>query len=253
MVSSATGMVSETEFDASEILIEASYAIMIAEPLIDDSGDIVMPVRNRQTPYFRRIGRARAPTDAPRGEQSPRHDAWVQSLLSDLEAAENRVVFYTNYFDGEKKQEKTLLAFGKNSARRWFSEQSILFPDRIRIMPDISGRSIAHFSPTGKDPAALIEVIHTNPPKAETFNRLVDLSMCSPMVFFYILGDHGEPRNQYYSASKELSDGSLRIRITHALIGGDLVINGDVQLFEGIPNADLSSAMRMRLKTKTGK
>lgn len=183
MTSSATGMVSETPFDASEILIEASYAIMTAEPLIDDSGDIVMPVRNRQTPYFRRIGRARAPTDAQRGEQSPRHDAWVQSLLSDLEAAENRVVFYTNHFDGERPLEKTLLSFGKNAARRWYSEQSILFPDRIRIRPDISGRSVAHFSPTGKAPAVIIEVIHTSPPKEETFNRLVDLSMCSHIVF----------------------------------------------------------------------
>ncbi|AOX61080.1 hypothetical protein BIZ42_02065 [Stenotrophomonas sp. LM091] len=253
MAFTALGTITSETYLASQIFDDSAYQVMLNEPLVDAAGDMLVPVRNANSPHFRRLGSGTAVKDAPRHPRSARHDALITELLVDLRAAGDKVSFFTNYFDGGVKTEKTLVAFPQGLGRNWFSEASIIFPDRLRIRPDLAGSSNTVFAPNGLQPSVIIEIVDTHLPSKATFERLLDLSKCCHIVFFYILGDGKNNRKQKFSGTEIDEGGSLRIRITHALIGGELVINGVAETFHGVIEQNLKGAMLTRLKSKCGK
>lgn len=253
MAATAFGTITSETYLASQILDDAAYQLMLNEPLVDEAGDVLMPVRNKSSPHFRRLGSGAAVKDAPRQPRSARHDALITELLVDLRAAKDKVSFFTNYFDDGVKTEKTLVAFPQGLGRNWFSEASIIFPDRLRIRPDLAGSSSTVFAPNGLNPFVIIEVIDTHFPSKATFERLVDLSNCCYIVFFYILGSGKNSRRQKFSEVEVEDGGAIRIRTTHVLIGGDLVVNGVAENFGGVVEQNLKGAMLARLKSRCGR
>lgn len=247
MAKEATGMRTGRIYSGHDLLNPLAYEAMCQEPLIDDSTDLLVPVLREGAPHFRRLGSGAALRPAKRKGRSKRHDEWIKELLHLFNRAGAAVDFYTNFFDAGQQTHRRLLSFPPHAARSWFAEQRIIFPDRLYIQPDIAGRDLGVFSPLGIAPNVIIEVIDSHYPEIETFERLIQLSSSAHLVFFYILGIAKNNRKQKFNELVEESDGSIRIRFTYALSGGNLVVNGEAVQWEGVDGAKRIQLMHGRL------
>lgn len=226
------GMRTGSSYFKHEISDVARHAEMKSEPLYDDLGTAVYPVRHATSPYFRALGPRLEISDLPRSPRSPEHDAAVAELVSALNAAPGKVEFFTNFFPkAGNRRELPVFATPAGSNYRFYTECTMLSEDRIRIRPDIAGRNIEVFSPTIEHRAIIIEVIHSHPPDLRTFERLRSLSMAGHQVFFYSLlrmsPRHGLHFNKLELEPEPKPD-RVRVRVSYWLENGELYKNGAV-------------------------
>lgn len=242
MAKEARGMQSGKTYQASDLDNEVVYAAMCQEPLVDETGDMLIPVFREGARHFRRLGLGIKLRAAKRGGRSQRHDNCILDLLKLLETAAPNVTFFTNVFEDHGVRQKKLLTFPRDAMRHWYREQRIIFPDRLYIQPDLTGSDTRFFSPMGIAPAVIIEVIDRHYPEYETFDRLVALSKAAHQVYFYILSPGKEHRKNKFNDAVEFANGDVHLRITYALIGGALVINGECATW---PRADYSQTTKL--------
>ena len=224
----ARGMSTGADYSADQIFNDSQYASMVSDTLTDDNGTIVRPVRRQGAPHFRVLGRKVSITDIERNAASPAHNAAVAAITQMLRDQSRALNFYTRIFDENGNTvEQRLFAAPVGNHRVWFTENTILFDDFVRIRPDISGRDASIFAATGQRPAIIIEVIETHPPEAETLARLFQLSRMAHQVYFFsLVGKRAHLAYRYNSATA--GDRVVRVRITYCLINGDLMKNGEL-------------------------
>jgi len=233
------GAESGTEFLVSQIRDSSAYARMRMEPLLTDSDEIVVPVRSKQSPHFRRIGKPGGFSAAHRNPPSQKHRQTIGELHQRLMQQGNKLEFITYVFENNKQvligeskgkskcASQVLFKPGGLSEYIWYTESRIRFDDGVYIQPDLSGRDTKTMAPGPSNPAIIIEVIDSHPPEPETFARLMRLSMCAHQVYFFFITS-SRPYNSQYMNSIRSGDPRASFRFTHALIGGELVVNGEI-------------------------
>ncbi|MCW2293174.1 hypothetical protein M2262_003224 [Pseudomonas sp. BIGb0408] len=223
----ATGTISEEVYIEQDILNPLQYAKMKIEPLINEQDELVVPVRNLDTPHFRRIGRASFGRRIGRSEDDPTHDKCVQQIFDHLQAPGQVKTLLTYFFPvgSQSREEQVVFATGAASDYRWVKEEGarIAFHDGTYIQPDLAGRDANRFFPRASCPNIIIEVIRTHPPEANTFERLCELSLANTIVVFYFIG---EERTGGLLNHMIVESGSFTLRVSHYMIGGQLYNNG---------------------------
>lgn len=222
-------------FEPDEIDNPKSYARMTEYALVDEHDTPLAAVRRKGAPHFRRLGKPDEIRIIPKAPRSKRHTETIQDILKALRIV-GRDLKITTYVweDGaEEKSKQTLFFYRAGTAFDWFTEHPIQFEDLTRIQPDLSGRYAAHLAPLARCPAVIIEVVDTHFPEIETFTRLMALSRAGYQVYFFILGKfplaHAQRLNKFTLKTEE----PFELRITWALLKGELVKNGEAQDLEG--------------------
>lgn len=225
----AFGLLSKVEYQATEISTTEKYDAMSAEPLVDQHGATVVAVRRKGSPHFRRLGQSLPVLELPRKPRSVRHDALVRLMLKHLTTQRNAFRIFTNVFiseDTSNQDQQTLFALEQGHSFQWFSEQSIRFDDFTSIRPDLSGRDLSRIAPTATNPAVVIEIVDTHFPEIATLEKLIQLSRAAHHVYFFIFGDamndHAQKLNKFNISPHQPAE----LRVTWALINGQLVRNG---------------------------
>ena len=202
---------------------------MVSEPLINEDGTTVVPVRKKGGPHFRRLGVAQKVVNLLRKEDSKRHNETISELVGLLSDPKRSFKIYTHVYSGDVPSVKhdQILTCSRNGIEfRWFKENRIRFDDFTCIQPDISARDITRMSPTGASPSIIIEVIDSHYPEPRTFEKLMALSRSAHHVYFYILGK-GQVNKANYLNSYSTSS-HVRARFTFALLNGELVKNSEI-------------------------
>lgn len=268
-INTAYGMMTGNSYSINDIGKPDKYASMKCEPLVDEHGVPLTPVRLKGSYHYRRLGGEVQLQGLPRAPKDPTHDQIVRTLHQRLDASEGKLEFYTYVFDNDYRQKKKaaleeierrgmkedkgfikeylaehapipeqpLFMAPKNEQYAWFKEATgvIRFSDERFIQPDITGRGSSTLTPTGRLPGLIIEVIRTHIPDQETFKKLVQLSRMAYQVYFYFTDSKGSA-SRYNDTRTCKRDGVnfLRIRVAIYLQGGELVSNGEVV---GIPSS----------------
>lgn len=215
-------------YEEKDIFNPAIYPRMKEEPLIDVNDCLVVPVRNKESPHFRRIG---APSFGKRvgvDERNPTHDKCVQNLLDELSSDKIQGVdFFTNVFaDDRSYDEQIIFSTLPNGKYSWHKEADarIAFPDSTYIQPDLGGRDTTIFFQRATRPNILIEVIRTHHPDETTFFKLIELSKTNHHIYFYFIaeGKTSSVLNHY-----KVVDGRLKIRVSQYLLDGSVFKNGN--------------------------
>lgn len=210
-----------------------ALAAMRIEPLIDENGVAVAAVAHKTSPHFRRLGQEVKVKELPRHPRSVQHNECVKVLLAGLQANGNRVEIVTHVFDDATNPRassvQTLFALRPDSEFRWFCESPIRASDRTVIQPDLTGRPSDRMSPTGRNPAVVIEVIDTHAPHSATLLRLWALSKAAHHIYFYLLNPKKPLLEQYLNGMTVDDSGRVRIRFTYAILNGELIKNGQIQ------------------------
>lgn len=223
----ARGGFSNRVYQVQDIFSQALYPRMREEPLLNEADELVIPVRNIDSPHFRRIGRASFGTRLGRGENDPTHDKCVSLLYENLSSDKiNRVSISVYVFDDNGKyQEQVVFSTLAGTDYRWFMESTarVGFQDDRYIQPDLSGRDANKFFPTSSSPNVIIEVIRTHIPEETTFARLQELSKANTLVIFYFINEQedGSKINRYRK-----KDDHLTIRVSRYMVGGEVYVNG---------------------------
>ncbi|HDZ8926545.1 hypothetical protein [Aeromonas sp. S9(2024)] len=222
------GLISGREYTAEDIFDPTIYPRMKEEPLLNEDDCIVVPVRNENTPHYRRVGSPSFGIRLGREENNPTHNDCVKYLHDELVNADIAgIKFSTNIFGKDcVHQEQVIFSPLNDSDYMWYKESDarIAFPDSTYIQPDIAGRDKNKFSSRSAYPNIIIEVVRTHHPDLDTFKKLFDLSNTSNHIYFYFIG---EERHSSKFNSLSISDDVLKIRISHYLIGGTLYKNGN--------------------------
>lgn len=169
---------------------------MKAEPLSNEEGALVVPVRNKTRPHFRRIGDATFRNRIGATEVDPTHKKVVSWLKKNLQANRLRVVTWV--FDDiespesskQADHEEQVIFFSTDATQyKWFSENEcrVAFEGGNYIVPDIAGRDSAVFFPSAGHESVIIEVVQTHYPDRDTFFRLLSLSSVGLLVIFYFV------------------------------------------------------------------
>ncbi|MDI6439619.1 hypothetical protein [Cronobacter dublinensis] len=221
------GIISGRNYTEQDIFDVVLYPRMKEEPLLNDDDCIVVPVRKEGAPHFRRIGTPSFGRRLGRAENNQTHDNCVNFLHEQLSNPENeRITFSTYIFDDNGKyEEQVIFSPMQDSNYAWYSEADarIAFADESYIQPDIGGRDINKFFPRSAYPNIVIEVVRTHHPDKETFQKLFELSKANHHVYFYFINEGNR-----ISVLNGISacNNSLKIRVSHYLIGGQLYKNG---------------------------
>lgn len=224
---SARGGFSGREYQAVDIFDRQLYPRMREEPLLNESDELVVPVRKEGGPHFRRIGRASFGTRLGRRENDPTHNVCVELLHKRLSSEETKRVSISVYvFDDAGYEEQVIFSTLAGTDYRWFMEGTarIGFDDAKYIQPDLAGRDANKFFPTSASPNVIIEVIRTHIPDEQTFARLYSLSLANTLVVFYFINDRvsGSKIN-----NQKMHDDHLTLRVSRYMLGGAVHVNGD--------------------------
>jgi len=227
-----TGLNSSRTYTEDQIFNGVAYAQMKAEPLSNEEGALVVPVRNKRRPHFRRIGDATFRNRIGATEVDPTHKKVVSWLKKNLQTNRLRVVTWV--FDDTESQESSnqmeheeqVIFFSSEATQyRWFSENEcrVAFEGGSYIAPDIAGRDLAVFSPSAGHEAVIVEVIQTHYPDQDTFFRLLSLSSVGHLVIFYFVAP--EKWTSKFNRC-EIKDGVIELRPAYYLAQGHVFKNG---------------------------
>ncbi|WP_372388982.1 hypothetical protein [Xanthomonas axonopodis] len=240
-IKSVKGAESGTPFHEDQIWIDSIYAKMRAEPLLNEDDEIVIPVRSQETPHFRRLGLGKGFQATERKEPSKKHTEVIVDLFKRLESEKNNIEMSTYVFlnkkevwvNAERGREivsQILFRPVAASTYAWYRENRIRFDDGTYIQPDLCGRDTKTMTPGAFNPGIIIEVIDSHPPEPATLSKLMKLSMCAHHVYFFFITSD-QPYNSQYLNSVKKGKARASLRFTYALIGGELIVNGEpVQL-----------------------
>lgn len=224
----ATGVISGREYSEQDIFDPRLYPRMKEEPLLNADDCLVIPVRNENSPHFRRVGSPSFGKRLGREENNPTHDDCVQFLFEKLTDTEIDCVQFSTYVfnDNGKYEEQVIFRPLPDSKYLWFMEDDCrtAFADETYIKPDISGRDSSKFFPRAAFPNVILEVVRTHIPDEKTFQKLFELSKCNHHVYFYFIAE-GNDRSKINHIKCE--EDSFTIRVSHYLIGGKLFRNGE--------------------------
>lgn len=226
----AYGVISKREYVEEDIFDQAIYPRMKEEPLLDEDDCLVVPVRNKATPHFRRVGARSFGERLGRAENNPTHDKCVSYIYEELLMRSRGVKFSTYVFTGDGTyEEQVIFSTLPGSDYRWYREADarIAFHDGKFIQPDLAGRDANRFFPRSSCPNIIIEVIRTHMPDCSTFERLVELSKENCHIYFYFI-DEGRRGGKFNNL--RCSDECVVVRVSHYLIGGRLYKNGSPTL-----------------------
>lgn len=229
----AIGQDTGTIYQEQDILDFAVHQTMSREPLyrIDqhdqETDTLVVPVRNKHSPNFRKIKGSQFTLQHERRESDPTHDACIATLVRHL--SNSKLKIWSPVFDEDGKPAKfgqAIFSQGKNHYQWWQDGGPCRMAsgEEGYIQPDICGRSKDVFFPSARQQNVVIEVINTHPPEIDTFYTLLNYSKFNHLVLFYYVAE-GSDRSQY--SRYELQDGTLSLRVAHYLIGGRVFRNGD--------------------------
>lgn len=221
------GLLSGRDYTELDIFDPVLYPRMKEEPLLDEDDCIVVPVRNENTPHFRRVGIPSFGNRLGRAENNPTHDNCVNYLCDNLNNENiNSITFFTYVFNENKdREEKTIFSTLANSYYQWYSEADarIAFHDGSYIQPDIGGRDRNKFFPRSAYPNIIIEVVRTHHPDKDTFEKLLELSKNNHHIYFYFIN---EGSNSSKLNRLSVKNNTLKIRVSYYLVGGQLYKNG---------------------------
>lgn len=224
-------------YQESEILDNNAYPAMRAETLLNEDDELVIPVRNKERPHFRRIGALSFGTRVGASEVHPAHNRSVDEILGKLTAT-NNVELCVYVFD-EDKNRHTQVIFSTlpSSDYRWGKEGDarVAFSDGRYIQPDIAGRDANKFFPRSSCPNIIIEVIRTHEPDLETFKKLYELSKASTIVVFcFVTDDTWKTKLNHVIANPD----RFVFRIARYMINGS-VYSGDSEVYVRVANEEL--------------
>lgn len=188
-----TGTISKRTYNEGQIFDSTAYPKMKSEPLCNEDGALVVPVRNKKRPHFRRIGDATFRKRLGSTEVDPTHKKVVKWLKKSLPVNRLRVITWVfdddDSSDSPSYEEQVIFLCSDKTHYKWFSENEcrIAFEGGDYIIPDIAGRDTEAFSPAVGHESVIIEVIQTHYPDQDTFFRLLSLSSIGYLVIFYFV------------------------------------------------------------------
>lgn len=227
------GLISGKKYSENNIFDRELYPRMKEEPLLDEDDCLVIPVRNANTPHFRRLGNPSFGNRLGRDENNPTHDNCVQLLLDKLSSNNIKNIKFSTYvFENDVREEQIVFSPQDDSNYLWCKESDcrIAFEDGTYIQPDIAGRDSNKFSPRSAYPNIIIEVVRTHSPDSSTFRKLFELSKTNYHIYFYFIAeDENTSKLNHYKTVKN----ELTVRLSHYLIGGELFKNGNLYAPQG--------------------
>lgn len=221
------GVISGREYSEKDIFAPELYPRMKEEPLLNDDDCLVVPVRNKAAPHYRKISNKSFGIRLGRSENNPTHDDCVGYIVNEISNAGVVSIRFSTYVFADDGSHEEQVIFGtlEDSDYRWFKEgeAKVAFHDETYIQPDIAGRDVNKFFPRSAYPNVIIEVIRTHHPELETFQKLFELSKTNYHVYFYFI-----PESKRYSKFNNIKNmgGQITVRVAHYLIGGVLYTNG---------------------------
>ena len=228
----AIATISREKFTEQQILNSSDYVRMRSEGLLsDDECSLVIPVRRKDQPHFRRIGGVVYQTSLQPQEQDKTHGEAIAAIMNILKTQVVEITTPTFDVEGRLDPEGQVL-FGPVSPGdyHWWDDSSgtrIPLNNGRYIQPDICGRAStpAAFSPTTVQPNVIIEVIQTHLPEKETLYELLQLSAMNYIVVLYFVAP-GRKGTKYSRLSSPRAGGRMRILAAHYLSGRRLLENG---------------------------
>lgn len=222
------GGVSGGTYKEEDIFDDAKYLKMRSEPLVNDDDEIVIPVRNKNRPHFRRLGKPSFGSRIGRGENNSTHDTCVNFLFDGLSSAKHIDISIYIFDENGKHQRQVIFSTLAGTKYCWFKEADarIAFRDGTYIQPDLGGRDVSKFFPRSNSPTILIEVIRTHAPELETFKKLYELSLANTMVVFYFVAE--DKKISKLNNVPARSD-AFEMRISHYMLNGDMYIGENVR------------------------
>lgn len=207
---------------------------MKAEPLMNEDGALVVPVRNKNRPHFRRLGDASFRTRIGATESDPTHKKVVSWLRRKLQ--ENKLKIITRVFDedtqratgeGANYEEQVILLLEEPARYRWFTESEcrVAFDGGSYIVPDIAGRDTTVFFPSVGRESVIVEVIQTHYPDCDTFFRLLSLSSLGHIVVLYFVAPD-KWDSTYNRCRIDDEAGTMELRPAYYLAQGHVFKNG---------------------------
>jgi len=222
----ATGGITGRTYTEADILGHL-YPRMKDEPLLNDQDELVIPVRMKDHPHFRRIGKASFGTRIGISENNPTHNECVRYLHEELANPMNTRVSISSYIFAEdrSREEQVIFSTLPTSEYCWFleSEARVAFDDQTYIQPDLAGRDVRRFFPRASCPNIIIEVVRTHAPDENTFRRLYELSLANTMIVFYFIAE-GYRAGKLNNVRRE--QGLLTLRVSHYMLNGLPYKNG---------------------------
>lgn len=239
----AIGRYTGREYSEPDILVPARYLEMLDEPLTKkETKELVVPVRRRDAPCFRRLAVNPYGVKVGRGERDPRHNECIDYLLARLNDERGEFVISTPTFvDGERIADgQIFLRSRKAGVYRWWSDAKgtrIPVGNGRYIQPDLCGRLAdgEHFHAHAKAPNVIIEVIQTHYPERETMLELLRLSEKNHLVVLVFMGQRSYG-SRYSRIDVFEEQFRMVLRPVIVLLGGNSVKNGEP--YEPAPNLD---------------
>ncbi|WP_287881876.1 hypothetical protein [Aquitalea sp.] len=234
LMPTVTGLYSRRPYSEAQILDGRVYPQMKAEPLANEDGALVVPVRNKNRPHFRRLGDASFRTRVGTTENDPTHKKVVSWLRGTLQ--ENKLKIITKVFDdetprasgeGANYEEQVIFLLEEPARYRWFTESEcrVAFDGGSYIEPDIAGRDTTVFFPRVGHESVIIEVIQTHYPDFGTFFRLLSLSSLGHIVVLYFVApDQLDSRYNRYRIDDKVA--TMELRPAYYLAQGHVFKNG---------------------------
>ncbi len=218
-----SGLYSGKKYEEKDIFNPIEYYAMKSEPLMDEEECLVVPVRNKSSPHFRRLTEPAIGRRLGREENNKTHDDCVNYIYNSL--IDRSFRFSTYIFEVKPYEEQVIASSLPGSAYKWFVESKarIRFADGTYIQPDLAGRDTSLFSPTSANPSIIIEVIRTHEPELCTFQKLYDLSKVGYQIYLYFIaeGQIESRLNRLRTIGNETT-----VRTSYYLLDGVLHNNG---------------------------
>lgn len=230
----AIASISRKRYTEHEILKPECYAQMRTERLTSEGSDEpVIPVRNKESPHFRRIGESVYAELIQEKERDETHQAAIRLLM---DALVNRAVeIVTPVFDENNNFDPDgQVLFGPIPAGEyhWWDDGGgtrIPVGNGRYIQPDICGRpkEPQSFWPSSSRPNIIIEVVQTHLPEEETLYELLRLSELNYLIVFFFVAP--ERRGTKYSRVSLSKPGHGTIRAAHYITSRQFLENGNIK------------------------
>jgi len=224
-----TGGITGNEYNKDQIFDPMSYVRMKREPLYNNKRELVIPVRNRKSPQFRRVLGTRYRKRIGVSQADPTHGKVVAWLKRKLQANRLQVEISVKSSGTSGHNDygrKLIFCSGAATQYGWLSENEcrILFELGKYIVPDIVGRDIEVATPSYGHETVIIEVIQTHFPDQETFFRLLFLSSFGYLVIFYFVSPekYSSKFNHF-----DIDEGIMKLRPAYYLAQGSVFKYGE--------------------------
>lgn len=211
-------------YSATDILDDKILAVMKGKVLVDydDEEVVVVPVRRRDAPHFRRLGSGyekRVDT----ADADPTHKACVDAIYTALSGKRVRVATYVfDELDGKRRQIVATVDNGEKYT--WWKETQVSLGRGRYIQPDLMGKHSDVFLSNAHARGIVIEVIRTHQPDRKTFFELLRLSALGFMIIFYFI-----PSGKLESKYNQFHDNGdyANLYVTYYLLDGIVWANGE--------------------------